>query len=80
LTKLNKQAAQKSPSSSRPSTGKSFFGDSKSVLEKLGKFKFLPRFQHISSTVSGTVDAAQRKLQGTVDSGRRVRFYPFSKS
>jgi hypothetical protein len=70
-------AAQQSPS--RPSKG--FFGDSTNLFKKLGKLKFLPRFQRISSTVSGTVDAAQRELQDTVDSGRRVRFFnPFSKS
>ena len=73
---LAKMAAQQSPS--RPS--KSFFGDSSNIFNKLRKLKFLPRFQHISSTVNDTVDAAQRKLQCTVDSGRRVRFYPFSKS
>ena len=68
---LAKMAAQQSPS--QPSKG--FFGDSTNLFKKLGKLKFLPRFQRISSTVSGTVDAAQRELQGTVDSSRRVRFF-----
>jgi hypothetical protein len=43
--------------------------DSMKVFNEFGKLTFRPRFRRISGTVSGTVDAAERELQGTVDSG-----------